>query len=308
MGKECLKLFRVIIPVSAAFFLFCACGKMEEPDTVNVDTQSDSGTQAEKDAASGNEAANLIDPSGNALETRIRTPEGYTRTEEAEGSLGQFLRNYELKPDGSPVLLYDGRKKTKQKDHAAIFALPIENEDLQQCADTVMRVFGEYYYSRGEYGKIVFTLGGNFQADFSKWAQGRGIQLQGNDLIWTSAPENDFSYESFKRFMRIVFAYSGTLNMEADSAPIEEDDIQIGDIFIRGGSPGHVVMVVDLCQDAAGRKAFLLAQGYMPAQEFHVLKNPAHDDDPWYYVDEISYPFHTPEYTFEEGSLKRYKT
>jgi hypothetical protein len=28
---------------------------------------------------------------------------------------------------------------------------------------------------------------------------------------------------------------------------------------------------------------------------------------PWYYEDEISYPFQTPEYTFEEGSLKRLK-
>ena len=52
-------------------------------------------------------------------------------------------------------------------------------------------------------------------------------------------------------------------------------------------------------------KAFLLAQGYMPAQEFHVLKNPLHEDDPWYYVSELSYPLRTPEYTFNEGSLMR---
>ena len=43
----------------------------------------------------------------------------------------------------------------------------------------------------------------------------------------------------------------------------------------------------------------------MPAQEFHVLNNPKHSDDPWYYVDEITYPLSTPEYSFDEGSLKR---
>lgn len=35
------------------------------------------------------------------------------------------------------------------------------------------------------------------------------------------------------------------------------------------------------------------------------IKNPAHEDDPWYYEDEVTYPFHTPEYTFQKGSLKR---
>lgn len=49
----------------------------------------------------------------------------------------------------------------------------------------------------------------------------------------------------------------------------------------------------------------MLAQGYMPAQDFHVLKNPSHDTDPWYYEEEVIYPFATPEYTFEEGSLRR---
>ena len=93
--------------------------------------------------------------------------------------------------------------------------------------------------------------------------------------------------------------------MEKESKTIGIEDIQVGDIFIKGGSPGHVVMVVDVCVNAEGKKAFLLAQGYMPAQEFHVLNNPKHSDDPWYYVDEVTYPLSTPEYSFDEGSLKR---
>lgn len=72
-----------------------------------------------------------------------------------------------------------------------------------------------------------------------------------------------------------------------------------------GGSPGHVVMIVDVCENGQGEKAFLLAQGYMPAQEFHVLKNPAHEENPWYYESEITYPLQTPEYIFSEGSLWR---
>ena len=43
----------------------------------------------------------------------------------------------------------------------------------------------------------------------------------------------------------------------------------------------------------------------MPAQQFHVLNNPLHREDPWYYVDEVTYPFATPEYRFDEGSFRR---
>ena len=93
--------------------------------------------------------------------------------------------------------------------------------------------------------------------------------------------------------------------MDAEAEPIAAEELQAGDVFLKGGSPGHVVMVVDLCENEQGQKAFLLAQGYMPAQEFHILKNPASETDPWYYEDEIKYPFSTPEYVFEEGSLQR---
>ena len=54
-----------------------------------------------------------------------------------------------------------------------------------------------------------------------------------------------------------------------------------------------------------GKKAFLLAESFMPAQEFHVIRNPEHMQDPWYYEEELTYPFRTVSYTFPEGSLKR---
>jgi hypothetical protein len=79
----------------------------------------------------------------------------------------------------------------------------------------------------------------------------------------------------------------------------------VASTYIQGGSPGHCVIVVDLCEKpATGEKAFLLAQSYMPAQQIHVLKNPARDE-PWYYRSELSYPFATPQWTFEEGSHRR---
>lgn len=269
----------------------------------NNEEKQDFGTYEE--SGINREKESLIDHKGKTLKTRIKPPKGYTRTEEEEGSLAVFLREYSLKEDGSQVLLYDGRKKKNQNAHVAVFCLPIEKEDLQQCADSVMRVYGEYFWKTEQYEKISFQFVDGFQADYVKWRDGYRIQTGDNGTHWTKSAEYDDSYETFVKYMRMVFAYSSTLSMEEESKEISLSEIEPGDVFLTGGSPGHVVMVVDLCENEKGQKAFLLAQGYMPAQEFHLLKNPSHEEDPWYYEDEIDYPFLTPEYTFQKGTLKR---
>ena len=246
-----------------------------------------------------------IDPEGNTLETRIRTPKGYVRTKAEKDSFMAFLRDYGLKPDRSPVLLYDGTEKGDQSSHVAIFTLPLEEVDLQQCADSVMRMYAEYYWHRGEYDKIRFHFVSGFLAEYEKWREGWRIKVKGNDVSWTKSASFDDSYASFQSYMRMVFTYASTLSMAAEAEEIALDEAAVGDVFLKGGSPGHVVMIVDECVDQEGKKAFLLAQGYMPAQEFHVLNNFLHGEDPWYYEEEIQYPFVTPGYVFDEGSLVR---
>lgn len=248
----------------------------------------------------------LVDAAGNTLETRVLTPSGFKRTAEKEGSLGTFLRGYKLKKDGSPVKLYNKKLKSDQNAHVAVFKLPLEKEDLQQCADSVMRVYAEYFRSRDEASRISFSLTDSFKASYQRWREGMRIIENGDSFEYVDRAEFDGSDAAYKKFMRIVFAYSGTYSLETDSKKVKKlSSVKIGDIFLQSGSPGHVVMVVDTCKDDSGRKAFLLAQGYMPAQQFHLLKNPAHADDPWYYVDEVSFPFKTPEYTFDKMCLRR---
>ncbi len=247
----------------------------------------------------------FIHPEGMTLAERIAVPEGFSRVQAEDGSLATFLREYPMKEDGSPVLLYDGREKGNQSAHAAVFALPIENEDLQQCADSVMRMYAEYFWESGQKERIAFHFVNGFYAEYTRWRDGGRIQVSGNEVSWVRTADYDDSYENLKKYLRYVFSYASTLSMEGESEPVSADEVDVGDVFLKGGSPGHVVMVVDLCEDMQGEKAFLLAQGYMPAQEFHVLNNPLHPDDPWYYERELAFPLATPEYTFGEGSLRR---
>lgn len=271
----------------------------KDPEQQEI-TETDSNSSSEQ-------RETWINASGNTLETRILPPQGYEREPADTDSLTEFLRTYPMKKDGSDVRLYNGKKKGRQDVHAAIFKLPMEKEDLQQCADSVMRVYAEYYWHTGRKDKIAFHFVDGFLAEYRKWQQGYRIQVGESRSSWVKSASADSSYACFQKYLRIVFSYASTLSLEKESKRIQTEELRPGDIFIKGGSPGHVVMVVDVCENPDGRKAFLLGQGYMPAQEFHVLKNPAHGEDPWYYLDEVEYPLDTPEYTFEKGSLRRPK-
>ena len=84
--------------------------------------------------------------------------------------------------------------------------------------------------------------------------------------------------------------------------------MQIGDVFIKGGSPGHAVIVVDMAiNPKTNKKIFMVAQSYMPAQDIHILINtnkPA--ISPWYDLEETASEIETPEWTFDNNQLKRF--
>ena len=282
-----------------------ADGETATASGIQAGTVSGAGIGNDEPAAGGGDVLLKADPSGKSVETRIAVPEGYQRTAAEADSFAAFVRSYPLKKPGSKVKLYDGRLKDNQEAHEAVFRLPIENEDLQQCADSVIRMYAEYFWKTKQYDRISFQFADGFQAEYIKWQEGFRIQPGAAGTVWIDAgAPYDESYENFKKYIRMVFAYSSTNSLKRETKKTSLKKLQIGDIFIQSGSPGHVVMVVDVCENTEGKKAFLLAQGYMPAQEFHLLKNPVHEDSPWYYEDEVTYPFETPEYTFDEGSLR----
>lgn len=281
-----------------------AGGNVSTP-AISVAGEAEEAGEKTEDTESASGAAVILNTEGKTLEKRVRVPAGYERKKADSDSLTTFLREYSLKKAGSKVLLYNKKKKENQTAHAAVFKLPIENENLQQCADSVMRVYAEYFWKTNQKERISFRFVDGFQADYVRWREGYRIQTGATRSSWVSSGAYDDSYKNFQKYMRMVFAYASTLSMKAESKKIKLSKIRVGDIFLKDGSPGHVVMVVDICENEDGKKAFLLGQGYMPAQEFHLLKNPAHEEDPWYYETEITYPLETPEYTFEKGCLRR---
>lgn len=235
----------------------------------------------------------------------ILPPKGYQRKQSTE--FGGWLRNLPLSSD-SIVYLYNGTKKYNQTAQYKIINIDIGKKDLQQCADAVMRLRAEYLFSIKAYSLIHFNYTNGVNISFNKWSGGFYPRLTNNEVNWVVSTKNDTSYYSFKKYLNNIFMYAGTSSLSKELVKVEVQDIQIGDVFIQGGFPGHAVIVVDVAENAKKEKCFMLAQSYMPAQNVHILKNPTYNNHPWYYVnDYTNNDVITPEWTFNINQLKRFK-
>ncbi len=248
------------------------------------------------------------DGAGNdTIASRFAPPPGFVRSAETPGSFADWLRHLPLKPTHSLVHLYDGRPKPDQTVHCAVIDIDVGASDLQQCADAVMRLRAEYLYSQAAYRHIRFNFTSGDTASYERWRQGYRPVVRGNRVRWRNGAAEDPSYDNFRRYLDSVFMYAGTWSLSRELEPRRIEEIAIGDVFIKGGFPGHAVIVVDLAIDpATGRKAFLLAQSYMPAQDIHLLNNPASiDGSPWYRIPDDGL-LRTPEWTFKTSELRRF--
>ncbi|TNE68777.1 MAG: hypothetical protein EP344_00985 [Bacteroidetes bacterium] len=250
----------------------------------------------------------VLNPVGKTVETRFPVPEGYVRMPTDSTSFAAYLRGLPLLPDSHQVRLYDGTLKSRQDVHAAVLDLDVGSRDLQQCADAVMRLRAEYLFAQKRYADIHFNFTNGFRADYDRWRRGDRIRVQGNRVSWTGGGAPSGSYSGFRKYLTQVFMYAGTASLERELVPVALADIQPGDVWIRGGHPGHAVIVLDVAADTSGtERRFLLAQSYMPAQEIHVLRNPADPDGgPWYSTAAIGDMLVTPEWVFSREHLRRF--
>jgi len=248
-------------------------------------------------------AAGLVNPGGKNIGERFDPPRGCERVVCKNGSFAEFLRGYRLKPHGSDVMLFDGSVKANRV-WEAVLDMPILKRDLIQCADAIIKLRAEYFFSRGEYDRIEFALTNGMMVPFSRFTEGWNIKVKGNRTEWVRWGKAGASREVFDDYLRFIYTYCGTRSLAKEMVSVEVGDIRIGDVFIEGGSPGHAVMVMDLAENGKGERAMILAQSFMPSQEMHVLKG---DDgiSPWYRVEEGE--LRTPEWKFKKGSLKRFR-
>ncbi|XDD46081.1 DUF4846 domain-containing protein [Leptospira sp. WS39.C2] len=236
-----------------------------------------------------------------SIQERFLPPNEYSRVFYPKESFSTYLQNFPLKPKGSPVFLYNGSKKQNQV-HAAVLDFPLLNRDLIQCADAVMKLRAEYFYSQKEWEKIQFTISNGMPVPFSRFVKGDRVQVSGNKTKWkTSKFKKGTGREVFEEYLQFIYSYAGTISLKSELKKKQLRDLEPGDVWIEAGSPGHVVMVVDKAKSKEGKILFLLAQSYMPSQEMHILKNDT-PHSPWFALP-VGDHFQTPEWEFPTNAF-----
>ncbi len=246
-----------------------------------------------------------ISTAQNTVQTRFEVPNGYSRVSENEKTFGTFLRSLPLKPANSLVKYYNGTTKTNDNVYAAVINLPIGNIDLHQCADAVIRLRADFLFQNKRFDEIHFNFTNGMKVDYSKWQSGYRIKVKGNSTNWVKITSASNSYADYWKYLEQIFQYAGTASLSKELKQVSISDLKIGDVFIKGGFPGHAVIVVDVAIKS-NKKVFMLAQSYMPAQELQILQNPTNTVlNPWYEAD-FGTILQTPEWQFNSNNLKRF--
>jgi Domain of unknown function (4846) len=233
----------------------------------------------------------LINENEMTLGKRFDAPIGFVRSAAAEHSIAHFLRNLQLKKWGSAVQYYDGSIKTKEGVYCSIIDLPIGKQDLHQCADAVMNLWAQFLFSEKRYTDIQFKfLNDDAWHNYAKWSGG------------------NYTSKNFFTYMQQVWSAANTASLFTQTKSIALQEVKIGDILLVKGKPyGHAMMIVDECiNEKTGKKLFMLAQSYMPAQETQIVINPNEASiSPWYSFDG-STDIITPEWNFTTNDFRRF--
>ena len=129
--------------------------------------------------------------------------------------------------------------------------------------------------------------------------------IVGRRVIWKQDGPRRDSREEFMKYLDKTMEFAGTASLSLELPRITPDQLKIGDAIIEGGFPGHAVLILDMVENEKGERLMILGQSYIPAQDFHVLKNPQNDNTPWFRVN-FGDNLVTPEWTFQRSHCRTF--
>ncbi|TDY14048.1 DUF4846 domain-containing protein [Meridianimaribacter flavus] len=250
----------------------------------------------------------LVNKDSLTIQSRVNIPKGFKRVEYAKGSFQEYLRNYELKPFGSKIINYDDSQYFWQSGHVGVLEIPVPKNGLQQCADALIRVRSEYLWDNNRKDEIGFNFTSGHYCSWLKYAEGYRPKINGNKVSFHKTAAKDHSKTNFYKYLNLIYTYSGTLSLYNELPKINDvSKLQIGDMLIKGGAPGHIAIICDEIVNETGDKLFLLFQGNTPAQSVHLVKNLEDSTiSPWYKLEKDAV-IPVSNYTFYDSKFVRFK-
>ena len=216
----------------------------------------------------------------------ISLPQGFHYVDDGDSVYSNWLLDLDLKKSKT-VYLYNGKLKSNQDAQYAVMNIDIGKKDLIQCADAAIKLRADYLFENHLYDQMKFIATSGDEISFERWLKGVRWKEQVTKLVsYNINKEGSNIQQEYKLFMELVFSYCDTYSLAKQMNPVNDSRlIQPGDVFVYGGFPGHAVTIMAVAKNEQGEKIFLLSQGYMPAQDIHILKNYTNAElSPWYAI------------------------
>ena len=214
------------------------------------------------------------------LELRFPVPEGGLRADVEPGSFAAWLRVLPLREDRDDVRAWNG--DALRRPAAAVAALDVGRGDLQQCADSALRLHAEWLWASGRADEAAYHFTSGDRSAWVDWRAGERFVIDGAHVERQKGAARGADWATYRAWLQYVFRFAGTRSLRFDTAAVPADrPIAAGDVFVDPGSPGHAVVVLDVMH-RDGRPHALLGQGFMPAEDFHVLTDRAAVDGVWF--------------------------
>ncbi len=182
-----------------------------------------------------------------SLEDAFPAPEGFSRKPVAPGSFGAWLRRLPLRSDRT---VRDYRRRAVADETsgtvAAVVDLDVGPRDLQQCADSILRLHAEWLWAFGRRGEIAYSFTSGDRLRWSRWSQGERVEVRGNKVRFVETGKPDGSRAAFASFLDQVFTYAGTRSLAREGEAVPRAQAAPGDFLVEGGSTGHAVLLLDV--------------------------------------------------------------
>ena len=220
-------------------------------------------------------------PTHEPLQRRYAPPQGYRRVPVEKGSFAEWLRALPIRTDRMQVMSYAGRPLSRPS--AGLVLMDVGDRDLMQCADAVIRLHAEYLWASDRANDAAYRFTSGDTTRWVDWVDGERFLISGSRVSRAAGSARPADHRSFRQWLNLVFTYAGTRSLARDAArPDRTEPIRPGDFYVEAGSPGHAVLVLDVVQNSEGHRLGLLGQGFMPAEDIHVLRSPAAIDGVWF--------------------------
>ena len=145
-------------------------------------------------------------------------------------------------------------------------------------------------------GDIAFHATSGDLLPWERYRNGERPYVKSNRIHWRLT-QTEGSWEGW---LRSVFIWAGTLSLQAYDT-VEADKPIPGDVLLEGGSPGHVVLILDVAKQGS-HTYILIGEGFMPAQDFHIELGP---ESGWWRWDGDGLALN--HWVFDADSLRRWR-